>query len=293
MTHSANGATSHGRSLVSRIEPLLSNPLTVVGVTIVLIMVIVAVFAPIIAPYDPLVIDIRGRLLPPSAAHWFGTDEVGRDVFSRVIYGGRISLGVSFTVVFIAGVIGTMIGCFAGFEGGIIESVIMRIVDIMLSIPGLVMAMALSAALGPSLENALIALVVVLVPSYIRIARGQARSVKGNAYVDAARLSGLSRWHILRKHVTPNSVQPVIIQSSVDLGNVILVAAALSFLGLGAQPPEPEWGALVGMGRNYFLDHWWCVVFAGGAIVLTAIGFNLLGDGLRDFLDPRHSVGRQ
>ncbi len=292
MTNSANSAISHGRGLVSRIGPLMSNPLTAAGVAIVLIMAIVAIFAPVIAPYDPLVIDIRGRLLPPSAAHWFGTDEVGRDVFSRVIYGSRLSLGVSFTVVLIAGVIGAMIGCFAGFEGGLIESVIMRIVDIMLSIPGLVMAMALSAALGPSLENALIALVVVLVPSYIRLARGQARSVKGNAYVDAARLSGLSRWHILRKHVAPNSVQPVIIQSSVDLGNVILVAAALSFLGLGAQPPEPEWGALVGTGRNYFLDHWWCVVFAGGAIVLTAIGFNLLGDGLRDFLDPRHSEGR-
>jgi len=270
----------------------MANPLSAVGAFLVLAMVLIALFAPIIAPTDPLAIDIRNRLLPPGAEHWFGTDEVGRDIFSRVVHGTRLSLGVSFGVVLAAGVMGTMIGCFAALQKGWIESVIMRLVDIMLSIPGLVLAMALSIALGPSLENALIALVVVLVPSYVRLARGQARVVSGQAYVEAASLFGLSRWYILRRHVIPNSVQPMVIQASIDLGNVILVAAALSFLGLGAQPPIPEWGAMVGSGRKYLLDHWWYVTFPGCAIVLAAVGFNLLGDGIRDLLDPKSSEGR-
>lgn len=280
------------KSVIAGTGPISLNPLTTLGIVIVLLMVLTSILAPLVAPYDPVAIDIRGRLQPPSAAHWFGTDEVGRDIFSRVVYGGRLSLGVAFAVVLLAGAAGTFIGCLAGFEGGRMESVIMRLVDIMLSIPGLVLAMALSAALGPSLQNALLALVVVLVPSYIRLARGQARMVKSRTYVDAARLFGLPHLHILRRHILPNSVQPVIIQASADLGNVILATAALSFLGLGAQPPDPEWGALVGAGRKYVLDHWWCVAFAGSAIVLTAVGFNLLGDGLRDYLDPRYSGDR-
>ncbi|HEY0938538.1 MAG TPA: ABC transporter permease subunit [Steroidobacter sp.] len=271
---------------ISRLK-LPRDFLTRLGLLLVSVAVLTALFAPVIATHDPIALDVRNRLAPPDAVHWFGTDEVGRDVFSRVVYGARYSIGVSVLVVSIAAVFGLLIGAFAGFMRGRTDAVIMRVVDVLLSIPGLVFAMALTAALGPSLMNAMLALAVVITPAYIRLVRGQALAVGRNSYVEAAVLYGASKRRILARHVIPNCYGPVLVQMTVDLGAVILAAAALSFLGLGAQPPDPEWGALIGSGRRYIQEHWWCATFPGLAIVLTAAGFNLIGDGLSDLLDPR------
>ena len=266
---------------------LRSSPLTVVGLVMIVTVLLLLLFAPLIATHDPNAINLKMRLLAPSAAHWFGTDEVGRDLFSRVIYGGQLSVGVGVFVVAIAGISGTLLGCISGIMGGKVDTLMMRIMDVVLSVPSLVITMALAAALGPSLVNAMFAMALVRIPFYVRLARGQALTIREMPYVKAAKIFGASNWQILRWHVARNAMPPLIVQATLDLGGAILMASALSFIGLGAQQPTAEWGAMVSTGRNYILDQWRYSAFPGFAILFTATGFNLLGDGVRDLLDPK------
>lgn len=269
---------------------LRRSPMTMVGLGIIIFMCLAALLAPVLAPYNPDVINLRARLQPPSMAHWFGTDEVGRDIFSRVLYGGQQSIGVGLFVAFVASFIGTIIGCFSGIFGKWVDTTIMRIMDVMLSVPSLVLTMALAAALGPSLFNAMLAITLVRVPYYVRLARGQTLGIREMVYVKAAQTFGASRHHIVQWHVIRNALPPIIVQTTLDIGNAILMAAALGFIGLGAQQPTAEWGAMVSAGRNFLIDQWWYSTFPGLAILITAIGFNLLGDGGRDMLDPKQKV---
>jgi peptide/nickel transport system permease protein len=263
------------------------SPMTLAGAAIALIVLILIVFAPWLATHPPDRISLTARLAPPSLAHFFGTDEVGRDLFSRVIYGARASCGAAFAIVLISTAIGVVVGCFSGILGGRVDTAIMRLMDVLLALPALILAMALAAALGPSLINAMLAVAVVRIPAYVRLARGQTLSLRSRNYVKASRSFGASPMYILRWHILPNALSPIIVQATLDLGGTILIAAALSFIGLGAQQPTSEWGAMVSGGRNYFLDQWWYATFPGLAILVSAMGFNLLGDGLRDLLDPR------
>lgn len=263
------------------------SPLTLVGAAIIILVLIMIIFAPWIAPYNPDKISLTSRLLPPSAAHWFGTDEVGRDLFSRVVYGSRASSGAAFMIVLISMSIGVIIGCFSGVLGGRIDTGIMRLMDVVMALPALVLAMALAAALGPSLFNSMLAVAIVRIPAYVRLSRGQTLSLREQVYVKASRTYGASPFYILRWHILPNAMSPIIVQATLDLGGVVLIAAALSFIGLGAQPPTAEWGAMVSSGRSFMLDQWWYATFPGLAILITATGCNLLGDGIRDMLDPR------
>lgn len=240
----------------------------------------------------PNALDLTARLQAPSAQHWFGTDEVGRDLFSRVLAGSQQSIAAGLAVVVIAGGIGSLLGCLSGVLGGRGDAIIMRVMDIMLSIPSLVLTMALAAALGPSLFNAMLAIAIVRIPFYVRLARGQTLVVRQFTYVQAARTFGASRWHLIRWHILRNALPPLIVQASLDIGSAILMAATLGFIGLGAQQPTAEWGAMVAVGRNYVLDQWWYCAFPGAAILITAVGFNLFGDGIRDLLDPK-SGGKQ
>jgi peptide/nickel transport system permease protein len=227
------------------------------------------------------------RLLAPSAAHPFGTDDLGRDILTRVLYGTRISLRIAFVVLAFSIVVGVPLGVTAGYFGGIVDSILMRITDIFLAFPALLLSLALAAVLTPSVGNATLAIAVTWWPWYARLARGQAASVAGRPYVESCRALGLSPARIVLRHVLPNSVTPIMVQSSLDVGGVILTAAALSFLGLGAQDPTPEWGLMVSKGQAYFQTQWWLVTFPGIAILLAALAFNLVGDGLRDLFDPR------
>lgn len=264
-----------------------TSPITAAGLVLIGLVLFAALLAPLIATHDPLTLDMAGRLLPPGADHWFGTDEVGRDIFSRVIYGSRISITTGLVVVVLTAATGIAIGCYAGLVGGRADFIIQRVIEVILAVPSLVLAIALTAALGPSLSNAMIALLIVMAPGYVRLARGQALTVAQNPYVDAARVSGAGTSYILFRHIIPNSVSPVLVQATLDVGGVILAVAALSFIGLGAQPPTAEWGAMVSSGREHLLTHWWYPTFPGLAILLTAMAFNMTGDGLRDVLDPK------
>lgn len=266
---------------------LKKSPMTMLGLGIVVVVIVAVSCANLLAPYNPDMISLVHRLAPPSAQHWFGTDEVGRDIFSRVLYGGRQSVGVGLFVAFASSIVGSIIGCFSGVLGGWIDNVIMRAMDVVLSVPSLVLTMALAAALGPSLFNAMLAITIVRIPFYVRLARGQTLGIREMAYVKAAHTFGATRRHIVSWHVVRNALSPIIVQTTLDIGNAILMAAALGFIGLGAQQPTAEWGAMVSTGRNYLLDQWWYTVFPGFAILITAMGFNLLGDGVRDMLDPR------
>lgn len=269
---------------------LKRSPLTLIGLAIITIMCLLAILAPLIAPYAPDAINLRARLQAPSMLHFFGTDEVGRDIFSRVLYGGQQSIGVGVFVALVASIIGSTIGCFSGIIGKWVDSVIMRIMDVMLSVPSLILTMALAAALGPSLFNAMLAITLVRIPYYVRLARGQTLSIREMGYVKAAQTFGAGRTHLVRWHVLRNASGPIIVQMTLDIGNAILMAAALGFIGLGAQQPTAEWGAMISSGRNFLIDQWWYSTFPGLAILLTAIGFNLLGDGVRDLLDPKQKV---
>lgn len=269
---------------------LTRSPLTMIGLIVVLIILTLVIFAPFFATHEPNAIDLRARLAAPSGAHFFGTDEVGRDIYSRILYGGRQSIAVGFFVVVVAGLIGTMIGAISGLAGGWTDTITMRIMDVVLSVPSLVLIMALAAALGPSLINAAIAIAIVRIPFYVRLSRGQALLVREMPYVAAAKTFRAGRWHILRWHILPNILSPVVVQATLDIGNTILLAAALSFIGLGAQQPAAEWGAMVSTGRNYILDQWWYSGFPGFAILITATAFNLFGDGVRDILDPKQKA---
>ncbi len=257
-----------------------------IGLGIIFFWIFVALFAPRLSPYDPLAQDLMHRLQPPSSTHWFGTDELGRDIFSRVLYGARISMPLGMVVVALSSLIGMIIGGISGYVGGGVDEIIMRVADVFLAFPSLVLAMAITAALGPGLNNAMLAIVVVLWPTYARVIRGQVLAVKSRDYIEAARAIGAPSRRILLRHIFPNSYTPVFVKASLDVGAAILIAAGLSFIGLGAQPPIPEWGAMVSMGRQKFAQ-WWIATFPGLAMFTVVMGFNFLGDGLRDLLDPR------
>ena len=272
---------------------LAANPLLTVGGALVLLIVFVAIVAPLIVPFPG---DAGTATHPfevlkaPSAAHWFGTDNVGRDLFSRVMFGARVSPVIAMIVLVIACLVGVPLGVAAGFLGGWVDELIMRVTDVFLAFPPLLLALALAAVLPASLTSVTIAIAAVWWPWYVRLIRGQAASVTGRPYVEACRALGLSRMRIIFRHILPNSITPVLVQVSLDVGGVILTASALSFLGLGAQDPVPDWGLMVSSGQSYFTPDWWMVTFPGLAILLTAFAFNLLGDGLRDLLDPKRSL---
>lgn len=269
---------------------LRRNPLLATAAAIGLVLVLAALLAPLIAPHPADAGSATHPLdtfLPPSWSHWFGTDEVGRDLFTRVLYGGRVSLTVAVVVISASIMIGLPLGVVAGSLGGVADTVLMRITDVFLAFPALLLALAFASVLTPSVKNMTIAMILTWWPWYARLARGQAASVTGRPFVTASRALGLPRRRWILRHVLPNSLTPIIVQASTDVGGVILTAAALSFLGLGAQDPTPEWGLMVNQGQAYFQTQWWLVTFPGGAILLAAIVFNLAGDALRDILDPR------
>ena len=266
---------------------LRQNRLTVAGFLIFAGLVAVALFADFIAPYSPYAVDLSTKFLPPSVAHLFGTDELGRDIFSRVVHGSRISLVVGAIVVSTASTIGVFVGGIAGFYGGKIDELIMRVTDVFLAFPSIVLALAVGSALGAGIQNVTIALAFSWWPWYARLVRGQVLTIRETQYVEAAASIGGGNFHIITKHVLPNCVAPIIVNASMDLGYVILAAASLGFLGIGAQPPMPEWGLMISIGRLYTIDYWWLATFPGLAIMVSVLAFNLVGDGLRDVLDPR------
>ena len=246
----------------------------------------IAVAAPVIAPSDPVSLAPKNRLLPPSSTNWFGTDDGGRDIFSRVVFGARYSLLAAAVVLSLAVTFGTAVGLIAGFAGGKIDEALMRLTDMFLAFPALVLAMGISAALGASLVNSMIAIAVVWWPWYARLVRGQTLRLRQEQFVDAARASGASDAHMIVRHILPNCWTPIIVQVTLDVGYAILTTASLSFIGLGAQPPTPEWGAMVATGKDYILDQWWLSTFPGLAIFLAVMAFNLVGDGLQEALSP-------
>ncbi len=280
-------ATGRRRQMRRRFGRLFGNPLSAVGLGLSAIFIVMAVAAPLLAPHDPLAMDPSNRLAAPSALHWFGTDDGGRDILARVIYGTRSSLLTALGILSLASVIGTSIGLAAGYFGGWVDEALMRITDMFLAFPALVLAMGLAAALGPSLFNAMLATAVVWWPWYARLVRGQALHLKNEAFVEAARVAGASGLRIAVRHILRNCLTPIIVQMSLDIGYAVLTLSSLSFIGLGAQPPTPEWGSMVAIGRDYFLDQWWIVTFPGLAIFLSVMAFNLLGDGLQESLSPR------
>ena len=265
------------------------NRPAMLGLGVVLVWVLIALLAPLIAPYDPIDQDVRQRLQGPSLAHWFGVDGLGRDVLSRVLYGGRVSLPVAAVVVLVAATFGTLLGGLAGFLGGWFDEGAMRLVDIVLAFPSLILALAIAAALGPSIQNSMLAMLIVWWPPYARLVRGQVLGLKQRDYVAAARAVGLRDRRILLRHVLPNAIGPILVLMTMDFGTAIIITAALSFLGVGAVPPTPEWGAMVSEGRE-LMAQWWIAAFPGLAIFSVAIACNFIGDGLHDAIDPHLRV---
>lgn len=268
---------------------LLSNPRTLVGASVLVLIVAAALLADVLSPYPPNEQDLRNRLQPPSAEHWLGTDHFGRDLTSRIIHGARVSLQVGFLSVGIALAVGGLMGVVAGFYGGAIDSVLSGIVDVLLALPAFLLALAIVAALGPSLINVMIAVGVANVPQFARIARSAVLQVTEMDFVTAARAVGSGDRRVMVRHIVPNALGPVIVQVTLSLAGAILAAAGLSFLGLGAQPPTPEWGSMLNSARPYIRDAHWAVTFPGIAIMITVLALNMVGDGLRDALDPRSS----
>jgi len=265
----------------------IRHPLAVTGSILIIVLCILALFPEAIAPYDPIKIELSNRLQPPSSANWFGTDNFGRDLFSRIVYGVRISLLTSVTVVITAAVVGASLGVLSGYLGGWSDEVLMRITDMFMAFPVILLAMVVVVVLKPGLINTMIALIIVWWPVYARLMRSQVITIKERPYVEAAVAFGADPWRVTVRHILPNALAPILVQSTMDMGYVVLTAAALGFMGLGAQPPMPEWGRMISSGRSYFLDAWWYPVFPGLAIAVTVMGFNLLGDYLRDWMDPK------
>jgi peptide/nickel transport system permease protein len=278
--------------------------LSMIGLTLVLILILVALFAPFLASQHPSYVEVpteqgttrteerwdinfSQKLLPPSAQHLFGTDDYGRDIFSMVVYGAQTSLRICLMVVFISTLIGVILGGLAGYFGGVIDEALMRITDVFLSIPYLILALAIAAALGRSIDHIMEAMIITWWPTYARLLRGQVLAIREQQYVEAARSIGASNSRILFRHILPNSFAPLLVEITLDLGAVLLVAAGLSFIGLGASPGTAEWGLMISSGRTLMFHAWWYVTFPGLAILFTVLGFNLLGDGLRDVTDPK------
>jgi peptide/nickel transport system permease protein len=266
---------------------LRANGLAMVGLITVLVMMIVSIAAPLIAPQDPSAQDLAGRLAPPSAAHWLGTDELGRDLFSRVLYGGRITLGMVVAVVALVAPLGLAVGSIAGYMGGFADRVLMRVTDVFLAFPRLVLALAFVAALRPGITSAIIAIALTAWPPYARLARADTLTVRGTDYIAAIRLTGATTARIVLRHIVPLCLTSVIVRVTLDMSGIILTAAGLGFLGMGAQPPTPEWGTMIAASRAFILNQWWVPTIPGVAILCASLAFNLLGDGLRDVLDPK------
>jgi peptide/nickel transport system permease protein len=264
------------------------NPSGVFGLAIVLLLCLVALLAPLLAPDNPYQQHLQQTLRPPGALHWLGTDDFGRDMLSRLIYGSRITLLIVALVAVVAAPVGLLVGMLSGFAGGAVDAVLMRVTDVFLSFPGLVLALAFAAALGQGLSNAILAISLTAWPPIARLARAETLAIARTDYIEAARLLGASRTRLLLRHVLPVCVPSVIVRVTLMMGSIILTAAGLGFLGLGAQPPLPEWGVMIAAGRKYMLDHWWMTTVPGCAILLVSLGFNLFGDAVRDVLDPRH-----
>lgn len=270
-----------------RLPVLLRSPLTAIGLAFLILFGLSALFAPVLPLPDPLDQALTVRLKPPSPAHLLGTDQLGRDILSRIVFGGRISLTIGLTVVVTAGLLGTLVGLVSGYFGGVTEEILMRITDVFFAFPSLILAMAIAGALGPGLTNAMIAISAVTWPIYARLVRSQVLTLRKQEFVEAAISLGASTPRILFRHILPNSLAPILVQISFNMGSAILTAAGLSFIGFGAQPPTPEWGVMISEGRQYLSTHYWLSTFPGIAILLTVTAFNLIGDGLRDLLDPR------
>ena len=265
---------------------LWRNPLLLIGILVVILWILAAVFVPLLSSYQPLQQNVTERIQPPNALHLWGTDELGRDIFTRVLYGGRITIPAGILVIVFGSLIGSAVGAVAGYFGGVWDEVIMRLTELFMAFPTIILAMAVSAALGPDIRNAILALVVVWWPGYTRMMRGLVIKAKTNDYVEAAHCIGASPGYILLRTVAPNCIAPMIVMTTLDIGNAILTFAGLSFLGLGPEPASPEWGRMVAIGIDYF-DQWWMWLFPGVAIGSLVIAFNFIGDGLRDILDPR------
>ena len=265
------------------------NPIAMTGLLIIATLVLMALFAPWITATDGLEPQLKDRLQPASAAHWFGTDGLGRDIYDRIVWGSRITLYIVGLVGIIVVPVGLVVGTVAGYVGGAVDNVLMRITDIFLAFPRLILALALVAALGPGLENAVLAIALTTWSPYARIARAEALTIRNSEFIMAAQVQGASTTGILVRHVMPLCLSSVIVRLTLDMAGIILTAAGLGFLGLGAQPPTPEWGAMISTGRQYLLDQWWIPTVPGLAIFVVSLGFNLLGDGLRDVLDPKSS----
>jgi peptide/nickel transport system permease protein len=265
----------------------LRNPLAVVGLGVVVVLVAVAVLGPALTSRSPLAQDLGARLQPPSGAYWFGTDELGRDIYARVLYGARITLSIVGLVVVMVAPVGLLVGTAAGYFGGWLDTVLMRVTDVFLAFPRLILALALVSALGPGIENAVIAIACTAWPPYARVARAETLTLRGSDFISAIRIQGAGPLRIVLGHVVPLCTASVIVRITLDMAGIILTAAGLGFLGLGAQPPSPEWGAMIASGRKFLLDQWWVATIPGIAIFVVSLGFNLLGDGLRDVLDPR------
>lgn len=287
-------ATDSGSSSLSALAPagrilrfLLRQPTSVFGLGVIALLVFGAILAPLLATHAPYAQDLSNTLAPPSAQNWFGTDELGRDIWSRLVWGTRITLSIIALVTIVVGPIGLAVGTVAGYYGGRIDTVMMRITDIFLSFPSLILSLAFVAALGPNLRNAIIAIALTSWPPVARLARAETMTFRKEDYVSAARLQGASDLRIICKSIVPMCLPSVTIRLTLNMATVILTAAGLGFLGLGAQPPLPEWGAMIATGRRYMIDSWWLVTFPGLAILCVSLAFNLIGDGLRDALDPK------
>jgi peptide/nickel transport system permease protein len=271
------------------LRTLWRNRLTAVGMVVVGVLVLLAALAPWLAPADPLRQDLAQALLPPGPGHWFGTDEFGRDVLSRLLYGTRITLFIVVLVTVVVGPLGMAVGVVAGYFGGRVDAVLMRLTDVVLSFPSLILALAFVAALGPGLDHAVLAIALTAWPPIARLARAEALTLRQADFIVAAQLQGASNARVLFKHLVPLCLPSVLVRLTMNMASVVLTAAGLGFLGLGAQPPLPEWGAMISEGRRYMLDSWWLVAAPGAAILAVSMAFNLLGDGLNDVLDPRRS----
>ena len=263
------------------------NRLMVLGTAIIFGLLLVAALAPLLATHNPYEQILNDRLLAPSMTHWFGTDSLGRDIYSRVVYGSRVTLTIALLVAAISTPLGMLMGIVAGYLGGMVDEILMRLADVFLAFPRLILAIAFAAALGAGVENAIIAIAIAHWPSYARLARAETLNVKNNDYIQAMRVLGAGKARIMAGHILPLTLSSIIVRMSLDMGTIILTAAGLGFLGLGAQPPMPEWGLMVSDGRQFLVDQWWVSTLPGLAILVVVMGFNLLGDGIRDVLDPR------
>jgi peptide/nickel transport system permease protein len=264
-----------------------ANGLAMVGLVTVAIMIVASLAAPLLALQDPTAQDLAGRLAPPSAAHWFGTDELGRDIYSRILYGGRVTLGMVVAVVLLVAPVGLAVGSVAGYLGGLADRVLMRVTDVFLAFPRLVLALAFVAALRPGISSAVIAIALTAWPPYARLTRADTLTVRNSDFIAAVRLAGAGSFRIILRHIVPLCLSSVIVRVTLDMSGIILTAAALGFLGMGAQPPMPEWGTMIASSRAFILDQWWVPTIPGLAIFVASLAFNLLGDGMRDVLDPR------